>query len=166
MTHEKKVFGRERFHFDRNSSRFLELLDDARIRKAESSPRRMGDVETLVSRTFLNASSGSGLFGLAVRRRDSLVLSFDFDPRSVACTAELMRRYFRDDLDWTIEEASVLDRDYIAQSEAATSCPVAVIQSTRTRSAMQRRRSTFKYTAKLQPMKAIGPLLNYRNGGA
>jgi 2-polyprenyl-6-hydroxyphenyl methylase/3-demethylubiquinone-9 3-methyltransferase len=41
------------------------------------------------------------------------VHSFDYDPQSVACTAELKRRYFPGDSDWTVEEASVLEREYL-----------------------------------------------------
>lgn len=67
-------------------------------------------VETLAGRTFLDAGSGSGLFSLAARRLGARVHSFDYDPHSVACTAELRRRFFGDDdRDWTVEEASVLD---------------------------------------------------------
>ena len=39
--------------------------------------------------------------------------SFDFDPQSVACTMELKHRYFPADEHWTIEEGSVIDRDYL-----------------------------------------------------
>jgi len=41
------------------------------------------------------------------------VHSFDFDPQSVACTAELRRRYFPGDSLWRVEEASVLDDEYV-----------------------------------------------------
>ena len=41
------------------------------------------------------------------------VVSFDFDPRSVACTRELKDRYAAADTEWTILEGSVLDREFI-----------------------------------------------------
>lgn len=41
------------------------------------------------------------------------VYSFDYDPHSVACTAELKRRYFPDD-QWVVERGSVLDREYLS----------------------------------------------------
>jgi O-antigen/teichoic acid export membrane protein len=47
--------------------------------------------------SFLDIGSGSGLFSLAARRLGARVRSFDYDPQSVACTAELRRRYFPDD---------------------------------------------------------------------
>jgi 2-polyprenyl-6-hydroxyphenyl methylase/3-demethylubiquinone-9 3-methyltransferase len=50
---------------------------------------------------------------LAARRLGATVHSFDYDPQSVACTAELKRRYFPEDGAWRVEEASVLDQDYL-----------------------------------------------------
>ena len=40
------------------------------------------------------------------------VHSFDCDPQSVACTAELKRQYFRADA-WRVEQGSVLDAGYL-----------------------------------------------------
>ena len=39
--------------------------------------------------------------------------SVDYDPQSVACARELKRRYFPDDPDWTLQEGSVLDVDFL-----------------------------------------------------
>lgn len=113
MTHQNEVSRQERFEFGKNWSRFLQLLDEARIAEAEASLKRMLGAETLAAKTFLDAGSGSGLFSLAARRLGARVHSFDYDPQSVACTSELKRRYFNDDPDWTTEEASVLDGAYI-----------------------------------------------------
>lgn len=71
-------------------------------------------VASLEGRTFLDIGSGSGLFSLVARRLGASVHSFDYDPQSVACTAELKHRYFPDDPQWTIEAASVLDTDHLA----------------------------------------------------
>lgn len=103
----------ERFAFGENWSRFLRLLDDGRIELAETSLKRMLGVETLNGKSFVDIGSGSGLFSLAARRLGARVHSFDFDPNSVACTAELRRRYFPDDSNWRVEEGSALDRSYI-----------------------------------------------------
>ncbi len=70
-------------------------------------------VSGLRGRSFLDVGSGSGLFSLAARRLGARVHSFDFDPRSVACTAELRRRYFAEDPSWTVEAGSVLDTEYL-----------------------------------------------------
>ena len=62
---------------------------------------------------FLDAGSGSGLFSLAARRLGAEVHSFDFDPQSVACTRKLKADFFPNDALWQIDEASVLDRNYL-----------------------------------------------------
>ncbi|RME33048.1 MAG: class I SAM-dependent methyltransferase, partial [Gammaproteobacteria bacterium] len=62
---------------------------------------------------FLDIGSGSGLSSLAARRLGAQVHSFDYDPESVACTAELRRRFAPDDPEWTVEQGSALDADYL-----------------------------------------------------
>lgn len=104
----------QRFAFGANWTRFLADLDDARIADAESSLRQMLGVADLRGKSFLDIGSGSGLFSLAARRLGARVHSFDFDPRSVACTRELKRRYFADDADWRVESGSALDAGYVA----------------------------------------------------
>ena len=104
----------ERFEFGKNWSQFLELLDSNRIIEAEASLKEMLDVESLEGLSFIDIGSGSGLFSLAARRLGARVHSFDYDPHSVACTTELRRRYFPNDGDWKVEEASVLDQKYMA----------------------------------------------------
>ena len=103
----------ERFEFGKNWSQFLELLDANRISEAETSLKQMLGVESLEGRSFIDIGSGSGLFSLAARRLGARVHSFDYDPNSVACTTELRRRYFPNDSDWKVEEASVLDQKYL-----------------------------------------------------
>jgi 2-polyprenyl-6-hydroxyphenyl methylase/3-demethylubiquinone-9 3-methyltransferase len=108
------VTGEERFGFGANWTRFLAVLDDRRIAEAEQSLRAMLKTDELSRRRFLDAGSGSGLFSLAARRMGAEVLSFDYDPQSVACTRALRERYFPGDPLWQIERASVLDADYLA----------------------------------------------------
>ncbi len=104
----------ERFGFGENWLRYLELIDDEKIRTAEQSLRDALAVESLHGLTFLDIGSGSGLFSLAARNLGAKVHSFDFDPNSVASTAELRRRYHRGDADWTVEQGSALDGDLLA----------------------------------------------------
>jgi 2-polyprenyl-6-hydroxyphenyl methylase/3-demethylubiquinone-9 3-methyltransferase len=112
--HANEVDRRERFEFGENWLRFLNVLDDERIYEAELSIRAMLGVESLEGRRFLDVGSGSGLFSLAARRLGAeRVHSFDFDPASVACTSELRRLYFPGDERWTVEQASILDQDYV-----------------------------------------------------
>jgi 2-polyprenyl-3-methyl-5-hydroxy-6-metoxy-1,4-benzoquinol methylase len=112
-SHAREVGRGERFEFGRNWQRFLQIVDESRIQAAEASLQRMLREDRLDGRRFLDIGSGSGLFSLAARRLGAVVHSFDFDPQSVACGRELKRRYAEGDPDWTIEQGSVLDRDYV-----------------------------------------------------
>jgi 2-polyprenyl-3-methyl-5-hydroxy-6-metoxy-1,4-benzoquinol methylase len=112
-SHATEVKGRRRFAFGQNWAHFLSVLDEPRIADAEASLKRMLGMADLRDLTFLDAGSGSGLFSLAARRLRATVHSFDYDPQSVACTKLLHQRYFANDHHWTIDEASVLDTDYL-----------------------------------------------------
>jgi len=111
---QEEIASRERFAFGENWQRFLSVLDEHRILKAEDSLRRMLDLPDLRGRTFLDIGCGSGLFSLAARRLGAHVDCFDYDPQSVACAQELRLRYFPQDPDWRIEQGSVLDANYLA----------------------------------------------------
>lgn len=111
--HAKEVASGERFEFGANWTSFLNVLDDARIKLAEQSLRNMLGPDDLNGMRFLDIGSGSGLFSLVARRLGATVHSFDYDPQSVACTAELKRRYFLDDPDWIVEQGSALDKNYL-----------------------------------------------------
>ncbi|HDZ08456.1 class I SAM-dependent methyltransferase [Pseudohongiella sp.] len=104
---------KKRFSFGDNWSNFLTVLDAERIVEAERSLRFMLNVDALNDKTFLDIGSGSGLFSLAARSLGAKVHSFDYDPKSVACTEELRRRYFPHDLEWKVEQGSALDATYL-----------------------------------------------------
>lgn len=110
---QAEIAARDRFAFGENWQRFLSILDESRILKAEDSLRRMLEVSDLRGKTFLDIGCGSGLFSLAARRLGARVHCFDYDLQSVACAQELRRRYFAEDPDWRIEEGSVLDAGYL-----------------------------------------------------
>ena len=105
----------EHFAFGANWRRFLERVDESRIAAAEASLRRLLALDQtprpLAGRRFLDAGCGSGLFSLAASRLGGVVVGFDFDPQSVACTRELQRRFGGD---WPVKEGSVLDADFLA----------------------------------------------------
>ena len=103
----------ERFAFGRNWAGFLSVLNEARIGAAEATLRNMLETDSLGGKRFLDIGSGSGLVSLASRRLGAEVVSFDLDPQSVACTAELKRRFFRGDPAWRVDQGSVLDVDYL-----------------------------------------------------
>ena len=102
-----------RFEFGKNWAWFLQTLSDEKIDEAIASLQQMLEMQSLAGKRFLDAGSGSGLFSLAARRMGASVHSFDYDPHSVACTAELKRRYFPSDGLWTVESGSVLDAQYL-----------------------------------------------------
>jgi 2-polyprenyl-6-hydroxyphenyl methylase/3-demethylubiquinone-9 3-methyltransferase len=112
-THKQELDAGERFAFGENWAHFLKVLDESRIQQAVDSLRQMLGVDNLNGKTFLDIGSGSGLFSLAARRLNANVLSFDYDPKSVACTRELKKRYFESDTNWEIQAGSALDNDYL-----------------------------------------------------
>jgi len=103
----------ERFEFGRNWSRFLSLLNEERVQRAEASLKDHLELPDLRGLKFLDIGSGSGLFSLAARRLGAFVHSFDYDPHSVACTLELRRRYFPDSPYWVVQEGSALDAGFV-----------------------------------------------------
>lgn len=103
-----------RFEFGQNWLRFLEEVDDERISEAEKSLEARLGTGAVKGRSFLDIGSGSGLFSLAAARLGATkVRSFDYDPQSVACTAEMKRRWRPEDQAWTVERGSALDREYL-----------------------------------------------------
>jgi ribosomal protein L11 methylase PrmA len=113
MRADVEIESSERFAFGRNWKAFLAKIDEDRISEAERSLVEFLDLPDLSGKAFLDIGSGSGLFSLAARRLGARVHSFDHDPQSVACAAELKRRYFPADLTWRVEKGSVLDTDYL-----------------------------------------------------
>jgi 2-polyprenyl-3-methyl-5-hydroxy-6-metoxy-1,4-benzoquinol methylase len=105
-----------RFEFGANWLRFLDRVDDRRIRMAEASlVESMRGADAVRGRTFLDAGSGSGLFSLAAARLGAArVHSFDYDANSVAATAEMKRRFAPPGAAWTVERGDILDRGYVA----------------------------------------------------
>lgn len=110
---QERSMEKERFEFGENWSRYLEILDDARIAAAEQSLKEMLHVTTLEGRRFLDVGSGSGLFSLAARNLGAEVHSFDYDAASVGCTRTLKARYWPDDDKWRVEQGDALDEGYL-----------------------------------------------------
>lgn len=106
----------DRFSFGRNWASFLGVLNEERIQEAERSLAQMIGRDQIDGSSFLDVGSGSGLFSLAAMRLGARrVHSFDYDADSVQCTHELRRLYFPDADNWTVEQGSALDADYLAR---------------------------------------------------
>ena len=104
----------DRFAFGKNWQQFLSVLNDDRIALAEKSVRKLLKANDLSGMRLLDIGSGSGLFSLAARRLGANVTSFDYDSDSVECTAELRRRYFDGDNNWSVKQGSVLDTEFLS----------------------------------------------------
>jgi 2-polyprenyl-3-methyl-5-hydroxy-6-metoxy-1,4-benzoquinol methylase len=108
--------GVSRFAFGRNWRSYLGVLTDERISLAEASLQEMIGAERIAGSSFVDVGSGSGLFSLVAHRLGaSRVHSFDYDPDSVACTRALRERYARPSSNWTIEQGSALDPEYLSR---------------------------------------------------
>lgn len=103
----------ERFPFGENWLDFLNILSDEHIFEAEKSLRTFLGETDLTGKRFLDIGSGSGLHSLVARKMGAEVVSFDYDDQSVACTREIKSRYFSNDTAWSIEQGSILDRDFV-----------------------------------------------------
>lgn len=110
---EKQIADGRRFEFGKNWSKLLARINDERIEESVNALRTILRAESLAGQRVLDAGSGSGLSSLAARRLGAQVLSFDFDPFSVACTRELKRRERSTDESWTVLQGSVLDGEFL-----------------------------------------------------
>lgn len=104
---------KDRFSFGKNWSRFLEHLNDDRILEAEKSLKEKLGCENLNGKVFLDIGSGSGLFSLAAYQLGAKVFSFDYDQDSVNCTKYLQNKYAANDARWSVEQGSVLDKNFL-----------------------------------------------------
>jgi 2-polyprenyl-6-hydroxyphenyl methylase/3-demethylubiquinone-9 3-methyltransferase len=105
--------GELRFGFGKNWKSFLTLLNEERVREAERSLLTMLGRDNLHGIRFLDAGCGSGLFSLAAQRLGAReIVSFDYDPESVACARYLNEEFGPFD-NWRIEQGSVLDKDWL-----------------------------------------------------
>ena len=103
----------KRFGFGDNWNKYARLVDSERIDIAEKSLRELLGTNSLSGKSFLDIGSGSGIFSLAARKLGARVLSFDFDPDSVACTSQMRAVYFGDDPEWKVVQGSVLDKSFL-----------------------------------------------------
>lgn len=104
----------KRFEFGKNWLNFTDTVDESEIEAAEQSLQTMLGIRSLAEYSFLDAGSGSGLFSLAAHRLGARrILSFDYDPDSVASTERIRATYAPDAGHWSIRQGDVLDLDWL-----------------------------------------------------
>lgn len=104
-----------RFGFGDNWKDYAACVDEDRVRAAELSLTSALGAGALAGRSFADIGCGSGLFSLAALRLGaSRVMSFDYDPDSVAAALAVRERFAPGDVRWTVERGSVLDRGFMA----------------------------------------------------
>lgn len=85
------------------------------LKKQKKSLIEKLGIDSLKGKTFLDIGSGSGLFSLAAYLLGAKVYSFDYDVDSVACTKYLQEKYAKDSNDWSVQQGSVLDKNFLQQ---------------------------------------------------
>ena len=99
------------FAFGRNWERYAELIDPARIARAEASILEFVAAEDVESSRFFDVGCGSGLFSLAALGLGAReVVAADVDPVSVSTTRKVLQAAGPDDR-WTVLECSVFELD-------------------------------------------------------
>ena len=114
LAHREEVGRGDRFEFGKNWRRYLSQLNERQIAAARDSLAAWIDAASLEGATFLDVGCGSGLFSLAACQLGAQVLSFDFDPDSVACALSLREKFVIEKGRWRIVQGSVLDHDFLA----------------------------------------------------
>ncbi len=103
----------ERFAFGANWTRFLGTLTPAKEAEAQAALSSLLGMSSLSGKQFLDIGSGSGLHSLSALRLGARVRSFDYDAASVGCTQDLYRRSLAMPSEWTVEQGSVLDPEFM-----------------------------------------------------
>ena len=104
---------RSAFRFGANWRRFLSAMDESRIASSVEALQTALGTSNLSGKLFLDAGCGSGLSSLAALRMRASVVSFDYDPESVACASTLKQTYAPGDGGWQLAHGSVLDSGYL-----------------------------------------------------
>jgi SAM-dependent methyltransferase len=110
-----------RFEFGANWASFVTTVyTPERLEAAVQSLREMLSTDDLQGQTFLDIGCGSGLFSLAAcALKAGRVLSFDYDPQSVAASEMLRTRAGIPEARWQISRGSILDKAFLQQFEPA-----------------------------------------------
>jgi SAM-dependent methyltransferase len=103
-----------RYAFGKNWAEFIGKNFSQRV--VEDSRKHLADfirIDSLRDLTFVDIGCGSGLHSLSAYQMDAKqIVSFDYDPDSVATTKKL-HEYAGSPPSWRIEQGSVLDKSYM-----------------------------------------------------
>lgn len=105
-----------RFAFGKNWQSFRErALNDERVAESRRGLERLLDLAQINGKSFLDIGSGSGLHSLAAFQMGaSPLVSFDYDPDSVACTEALRRdRAPEAGERWRVLRGSAIDETFM-----------------------------------------------------
>lgn len=103
-----------RFEFGKNWSEYIaQHFSEERLAQSREHLLQFLGLERLDGRTFLDIGCGSGLHSLAAFQLGAArVVSFDYDPDSVA-TTRMLHEYAGAPDYWTVQQGSVLDREFM-----------------------------------------------------
>jgi SAM-dependent methyltransferase len=103
-----------RYGFGKNWADYIRKnLSDEAVERSRAHLAEFLRVDSLQGLTFLDIGCGSGLHSLAAHRLGAeRIISFDYDPDSVA-TTEQVRQYAGNPPNWTVVQGSVLDRTFM-----------------------------------------------------
>lgn len=110
-----------RFGFGANWQSFATTtLNEDRLAEAVRSLQSYLDTDNLKGRRFLDIGCGSGLFSLAACMLGAdEVVSFDYDPSSVATSMGLRDKHGIPESKWRISRGSVIDDAFVASLGSA-----------------------------------------------
>lgn len=113
MAYEKQS---ARYSFGQNWRRFLSTsLDEEHIGVAQSRLLTLCDLEHLRDHDVLDIGCGSGIHSLAALRAGARrIVSFDYDPDSIAATATV-KQLAGGPAHWTVMHGDVLSPEFLAQ---------------------------------------------------
>nr|MDP9127360.1 50S ribosomal protein L11 methyltransferase [Pseudomonadota bacterium] len=109
------MFGKhpQQFTFGKNWRRFLRGYTAQRQQIARECLLSFLQMTDLAGKTFLDIGSGSGIHSAAAYLAGAQrVCSFDYDPDSVAATAQLREHHGAPE-NWTVAQGSVLDDTFM-----------------------------------------------------
>ena len=109
-----------RFGFGENWERYLkEHFSEERVQISKEHLLGFLKMNDLKEKTFLDIGCGSGLHSLAALNAGAeKIVSFDYDPHSVAAT-RLLKKYAGDPENWEVKQGSILDKQFVTSIEPA-----------------------------------------------